>query len=181
MPAKSSYREWLKQDWENLIGKLQLDDLQKHALQSRWLDQALWMEHRAEQNRNLHYVLRLITILGGVLIPPLISLFFIHEIFELVHWTTFVISILVAMSSAVEQFFHFGERWSNYRKTAEWLKLRGWQFIQLSGPYQRYKTHTAAYRAFADDVEAIIQEDVATYLTEVIHEKQEDKDTIIRP
>lgn len=44
MAAENSYYEFLKQNFGKLIEALQLSDLQKNFLRSRWLDQVLWME-----------------------------------------------------------------------------------------------------------------------------------------
>lgn len=44
MTSKNAYRDCLKQDLGGLIGALDLSELQKHFLRSRWLDHVLWME-----------------------------------------------------------------------------------------------------------------------------------------
>ncbi len=44
---KKAYTEWLKKDYGYIIDKLELSDIQKHFLRTRWLDQVLWMEGRA--------------------------------------------------------------------------------------------------------------------------------------
>jgi hypothetical protein len=86
---------------------------------------------------------------------------------------TIVLSGIVAVSSAVEEFFHYGERWYNYRRSAESLKAQGWQFFQLSGHYRPYKSHEEAFVVFADQVEEIIQRDVEVYVTQVAREKKQ--------
>ena len=174
MPEETANRAWLEQDLGTLIEALTLVDLQKHFLRSRWLDQVLWMEGRANRARDRYYALRMITIIGGVIVPALVSLSVDGPVHPALRWTTFGLSLLVAISVAVEEFFHYGERWRNYRRTEEWLKLEGWQFFQLSGPYSDYLDHAAAYRAFAGRVEAIIQRDVEVYITQVVQEKTEE-------
>lgn len=82
----------------------------------------------------------------------------------------------MAISAAVEEFFHYGERWRHYRKSEELLKNEGWQFFQLSGPYRRFETHPDAYREFVARVEEINRLDVQTYVTEVVREKQDEKE-----
>ena len=79
----------------------------------------------------------------------------------------------MAISAAVEEFFRYGERWQHYRRTAELLKMEGWHFFQLSGPYRRFDSHAEAYRAFAARVEDIIQPSVEVYFSEVASEKAE--------
>ncbi len=83
-----------------------------------------------------------------------------------IRWLTFAISV------AVEEFFHYGERWRHYRRAVESLKIEGWQFFQLSGPYKDYKNYAEAYTAFASRVEDILAGEVEIYFTEVVREKK---------
>ena len=176
MTQRNGYRSWLENDFGGLIEALELPDLQKHFLRSRWLEHGLWMEGKAESARDWYYRLRLTTIVGGVIIPALVSLRFDGDVAAAVGWITFIISLLVAISAAVEEFFHYGERWRHYRESVELLKNEGWQFFQLSGPYRRFGSHPDAYRAFAARVEEINRLDVQTYVTEVVREKQDEKE-----
>ncbi len=176
MPQQDAYREWLKKDLGALIEALDLSDLQKHFLHTRWLDQVLWIEGKADRAREWYYRLRLTTIIGGVIIPALVSLNFATEDDVVVGWITFSLSLVVAISAAVEEFFHYGERWRHYRQTVEALKGEGWQFFQLSGPYRRHKSHAEAYRAFAARVENINRLDVEAYVTDVVREKQDEEE-----
>ncbi len=173
MSAKNPYREWLKQDLGSLVDALDLTDLQKHFLRSRWLDQVLWMEGKADHAQKRYYLLRLIVIVGGVIVPALVSLNISSEgMMRFVRWATFVISLLVAISVAVEEFFHYGERWRHYRSSVERLKIEGWQFFQLSGPYKDFQKHAEAYPAFAAQVEDILRQEVNVYISEVVREKK---------
>jgi hypothetical protein len=174
----------LKEDLGTLVDALKLSDLQKHFLHSRWLDQIIWMEGKADSARSWYYRLRLTIIIGGVSIPALVSLntpalmnLTINDrIASTVGWITFGLSLLVALSAAVEQFFNFGERWRHYRRMAETLKTEGWQFFQLSGPYRRYESHAEAYQTFASRTEETNQHDVEAYISSVVREKVEDRE-----
>lgn len=179
MATETSYRDWLKQDYGNLIDALPLDDMQKHFMHSRWLDQVLWMEAKCGQTQRWYYLLRLLAIIGGVIVPALVGLKLGDgEISAIVSWITFGISLMVAISIAIEEFFHFGERWKHYRRTVELLKIQAWQFFQRSGPYQQFADHSAAYPAFAGKIEEIMQSEVDVYVTEVVtmkDKKEEEK------
>jgi len=176
MAAKNSYFGFLKQDLGGLIESLQLSDLQKHLLRSRWLDQVMWMEGKAASAQKRYYALRLIAIVGGVIVPALVGLKIGQQGVGLwVQWTTFFLSLIVAISVAVEEFFHYGERWRHYRRTVECLKIEGWQFFQLAGPYQQFENHSQAYSNFAAQVEKICLQEVDVFITEVAQEKKEGK------
>jgi hypothetical protein len=191
---KDPYREFLEKDFGELFENLELKDRQKHYLRSRWLDQVLWMEGRAGRARDLYYKLRLTTIIGGVIIPALVSLSSVSAgilnpgnpesnettsslyIRDAISWSAFVLSQVVAISAATEQFFNYGDRWRNYRRSVESLKTQGWQFFQLSGPYLPFKTHEEAFNTFAGQVEQIIQQDVEIYATQITQPKGRDDD-----
>ena len=175
MAHKTSYEDWLQQDLGSLIDALNLSDLQKRFLRSRWLEQVIWMEKRASTARNRYYALRMGTIIGGVTVPALVSLNLGWGVEQVAKWLAFAISLLVALCAAVEEFFHHGERWRHYRRTVESLKTAGWQFFQLTGPYRAYDSHADAYREFAAHVEEIMQQDVDLYVRTVVQEKPEKK------
>ena len=155
MPRQDAYNQWLKEDLGQLIETLKLSDLQKYLLRARWLEQIMWMEARANAVRNWYYRLRLTLIIGGVIIPALISLNTPAVIGDIsdgvaaaISWTAPSAFLLVALSAAVEQFFNYGDRWCHYRRMAETLKVEAWQFFQVSGPYRRFRSHADAYRGF---------------------------------
>lgn len=160
-----------KADLQTLLQTLSLEETKKSALQGRWLDQMKWMSGKARHTKNWYFRLRLTAIIGGLLIPALVSLGESPKI----RWTVFGLGLLVAISSAVEEFFRFGERWRHYRQHLEALKTEGWQFVQQIGNYasEQYPTHASAYTKFATRVEEILQREVGVYVTEVMAKKDE--------
>ncbi len=165
-------------DSYSFIDSLEITDLQKRFLRSRWLDQMRWMSARSKRAQKKYYILRLIAIVGGVIVPALVSMNISNEgVMSYIRYITFVISLLVAISVAVEEFFHYGERWRHYRNTAERLKIEGWEFFQLSGSYKDYNMHSIAYTTFASKVEEILREEVGVYMTEIAKEKKKKEQT----
>ena len=173
MARKQSYKEYMKQEYGELIDTLNLTDLQRRFIRSRWLEQVLWLDGKADHSRGRYYSLRLTSIIGGVTIPTLLAIYLVNAADSGTRWITLVISVVVAVTAAVEEFFHYGERWRHYRRMAEWLKIEGWKFFQLTEPYSVYKTHTDAYTAFANQVEAILQQDVEGYVSGVVQQANE--------
>lgn len=182
MAKKDPYTEFLKDDFRDLFGQLDLSDIQRKFLGSRWLDQVLWMEKKANHCRDNHYRLRLSAIILGVIVPILIGINVENEsLRKTKEYVTIGLSAIVAISAAVEEFFHYGERWYHYRRTVESLKTYGWQFSQLSGPYAKYADHKEAFMAFANQVEEIIQRDVEIYVTQVAKTEEESSQTTVSP
>ncbi len=176
MSEKNPYREWLKEDYGKIIDSLEINDQQKHFMRSRWLDQVLWMEGKSDGAQKNYNRLRITAIVGGVIVPALVSLNISSEgIMSLTRVLTFVISLMVAISVAVEEFFHYGERWRHYRSSVERLKIEGWEFLQLSGDYEKFQNHAEAYPVFAGKIEDILRKEVDVYIAEVVREKKDDK------
>src|SRR5258705_10483303 len=98
MTTQQSYDAALKQDLGELIDAVELPDLNKRYLRSRWLDQMLWAEGRANRARNRHFALRVIAIVGGVIVPAMVSLNIQGELKSIAGWITFAISLMVAIS-----------------------------------------------------------------------------------
>ena len=159
--AQTTYDDRLKQEFGTIIDSLDIDDRQKQFLRARWLDQVVWMEGKAKSTQTYYYLLRLITIIVGVLVPVLIGL-------DVPACITAPLAVSVAMSAAVEEFFHYGERWRHYRNTVELLKSEGWNFFQRIGQYRDFPSDAEACQAFVTQVEQIIRLDVEKYITEVV-------------
>ena len=159
-------------EMDQLITAIDLPELNKQFLRARWLEQIMWMEEKALDALWWYRVLRLATIIGGVIVPALVS-WTVGDGDDLIKALTFIVSLVVALSAAVEEFFRYGERWRHYRRTVESLKSEGWQFLQLSGPYVNM-THSQAYPAFATRVEELSREEVDRYMTQVAKDKKEE-------
>lgn len=177
MAKPPPYSNWLESEFGQLVDDLDLDPARKRFLRSRWLDQLVWTESKAARARNRYYALRLTTLIGALLVPALATLDpqddTLHNAVRIATW---VVGLVVAISAAIEGFFHYGDRWRTYRRTAELLKTEGWLFLQLSGRYSANgSTHAAAYPAFALRVEELIQANVDTYLLKVTAEEADKK------
>lgn len=183
MAKKDPYREFLKEDFGKLFDEMNLTERQMHFMKSRWLDQMLWLDGKAGKCRDQYYKLRLTAIILGVIVPIIISIDLGEgRIGRVKQYVTIGISAIVATSAAVEEFFHYGERWNHYRRTAESMKTQVWQYASLTGPYKKFTTHQAAFKSFATQVEDVIQKDVEVYVTQIAKaendkdEQQEDED-----
>jgi hypothetical protein len=170
MTRKDTYRDQLKREFTTIIDSLTLNDLYKNYLRLRWLDQVIWMEGKADNARSRYYTFRVIAIIGGLIVPALVSLNLAGRGEDVLRILTIILSLVVAISTAVEGFFHYGERWRHYRSTVEILKLEGWRFFRLSGGYGDYRDHEIAFKSFSDQIETTFQRDIETY-TEITKEK----------
>ena len=153
----------LEEQLNGVIDQLSLPELAKQLVRSRWLDQVLWMEEAAAKQQKRYYWSRAVSLVVGAAVPPLIGL-------KVDTYITVVLSLLVTVAASLEAFFRYGERWRHYRQSVEALKIEGYQFFQLCGPYQSFADHGAAFSQFAGRVEDIMQKEVETYITQVAQE-----------
>ena len=151
-PARpASYEDEMR----DLIERLDVTDEQRQFMRSRWLDQVVYMGDRATEAKRRYHTFRLATVIGGVLVPALVSISlagagrFDSDLDFAMRLLTFVVSAIVAITASVEGFFHFGDRWRHYRVNAELLKSEGWQYLTHSGGYRRVTDPELAFQGFA--------------------------------
>jgi Protein of unknown function (DUF4231) len=114
-----------------------------------------------------YFAYRTIVLIGGVLIPALVSLQTSNLVADnykgLIQFAAIVTGLLIAIAAGVEEIFHYGEIWREKRKAAELLKIEGWRYFQLAGPYRK-ATHKVAYPDFAANVEVMIEREIKDYM-----------------
>jgi hypothetical protein len=165
-PKSDPYIQHLERSITGVIDDLKLEDLQKKFLHDRWLKELLWFEKKSVYNQKRHYLLRIVTIVGGVIVPALVSLGVKEaNTAHVIAWSTFCVSLVVAISASLDSFFGYGERWRTFRRTSESLKAHGWQFFQLVGHYGAHPDHSDAFPRFAAQVESLFQQDVESFVT----------------
>ena len=161
-------KAWLRTDLVSLIASVSLGQEQDHFLRSRWLENVLWMEAAAHRTRTSHYALRLTTVVGAVIVPALVSINAVGGAESAITWLTFSVSLVVAVTAAVEGFFRFGDRWRHYRSLVEELKSEGWDFYELSGPYAADgATRETAFPTFVRRVNDVLRRETQTYIAEI--------------
>lgn len=159
---------WLRTDLDTLVESFHLSPEHDHFLRSRWLENVLWMEAAAQRTRTRYYALRLLTVVGAVIVPALVSINAVGGAESAITWLTFAVSLVVAVSAAVEGFFRFGERWRHYRSLVEELKFEGWDFYELTGPYRADgATHETAFPVFVDRVNDVLRRETQAYIAEI--------------
>jgi hypothetical protein len=166
---------------ERVISHLDMHEDKKEWMKDRWLEQVRWFDRKAVAASKRHYALRILAIVGGVLIPPLVSVQSLQDSYKgLAGGVAFVVSLIVAGSVGLDELFRWGDRWRHYRRTAELLKIEGWLFIEGGGRYkahqQRHDFHERFFSLFASKVEDLVRHDVEVYLSRIVQDNQEDKD-----
>jgi hypothetical protein len=171
MTTYSSGDEVNREELEKVINQITtLDEVHKQFLKNRWLHHVMLSSKRAQDSYRKYHILRSIVVIGGVLIPTLVSLN-INESSSVIRWITVGLGLLVAISAALEGIFRFGDVWREEQRAAELLLSEGWRFFQLSGQYSTKRNHQTAYSYFAAQVESLILREVESYLATAKEQK----------
>jgi len=168
MTKYSSSEEVNRKELENVIDQLTtVDDIHKQFLKNRWLHHVMLSSKRAQDSYRKHYILRTIVVIGGVLIPTLVSLN-INQLklpeASVIRWVTIGLGLLVAISAALEGIFRFGDVWREEQRAMELLLSEGWRFFQLSGQYSAKRSPQTTYSYFARQVESLILREAESYI-----------------
>jgi hypothetical protein len=155
--------------------ELSLSALQKNYLRSRWLEQAARADAGHRRALRGFYLLRMTTVVCAITLPVLIVLSLGGPApggwDAAARALAILAALLVSACVAVEQLFDVGGRYRRSERVAGRLLAEGWRFLQLAGPYASYNSHSEAFPAFANQVEALSQPDVEVYNFDVIHER----------
>jgi hypothetical protein len=153
-----------------LISELNIQESKKRYLRVRWLTNLHHIRLRELKNRWRYYRLRALTITCGAILPVLLSL----EPTPALHWSSIVVSLVVAVGTGLDTFFRFGDRWKCHHITSAKLQTIGWNYICLTGPYGRFEDHEDAYETFMQETEHVFDEFASAYQVAMLHDTRHD-------
>ncbi|HXD32227.1 MAG TPA: DUF4231 domain-containing protein [Pyrinomonadaceae bacterium] len=140
-----------------------LKPFQQEYLKNRWLNQILWWDQRAWEARTYYFWLRRIIVVGGILVPFLITATIGIRVDPWLRHTGAVISLVVAICAALEALYGWGAIWLAKRRAAELLKVEGWLFFHGGGPYKE-ELVAKRFSDFVTEVESKIAAEVGEYV-----------------
>lgn len=162
-----------KENYQNIIESLKLDSTQKNVLTSTWLDYLLLMNKSAKSGWYSHNYAQITVIIFSLLIPVIEK----TEInINICNWNLTIVGILgliVAALTTLNRQFGFEEKWRHYRMTAETMRNEGDDFFALSGSYEKFESHTEAFKTFTATITAYKRQEVNTYIEEERKRNQE--------
>jgi uncharacterized protein DUF4231 len=156
-----------------LITSLELDTRANWFLENVWLTYLAWWDDRARRARRQYRFWRAVVLVGGAATPSLIG-FSIGGGSEAIEWAAWATGLAVAIAAALETLYRWGDIWREKRAAGERLKVEGWRFLHLTGPYLG-RTHTEAFSEFAETVERFIEAEIGDYLAAAIPRGTNDK------
>jgi uncharacterized protein DUF4231 len=140
-----------------------LEAFQQAYLQDRWLHQIRWWNQQAWKARTYYFWLRRIIVVGGILVPFLITAIIEPRVDPWLRYVGTVISLVVAMCAGLEALYGWGSIWLDKRRAAELLKVEGWLFFHGGGPYKDGPI-AERFSDFVTEVESKIAAEVGEYV-----------------
>lgn len=169
-------KDWLccirlkdRSNFQNILQSLDLTNVQKQIIQVRYLDIVENFQLRAHRYSVIFFVGHLITTVGSLFVPALLSIQNSDQSFTStgtrfavqIYWVTFVISILVTVFNGILTLFKVDKKYYFLNTTLERLRSEGWQYFGLTGRYSGHlinhqiPTHANQFVYFTHYVEKI--------------------------
>jgi uncharacterized lipoprotein NlpE involved in copper resistance len=126
---------------------------ERYYLEHRWYSQWSFFDKKASENKNRYYRTQLIVGIGSVTVPVLVGINAQGIAGSVLYFVTVFVSLAVAMATAVESLYTFGDNWRSYRSAAEDLHQEKSLYDVKAG---RYANNAQAFMRFVERCEEII-------------------------
>ena len=169
-----------------VLHSLDLTDVEKEIIQTRYLSMLENFQKRARQYASLFFVGHFIITVGSLFVPALLSIqnssyATTHSEFgSQVYWITFALSLLVTMCNGMITLFKVDKKYYFLNTTMERLRSEGWQYVGLTGRYSGHgitPTHQNQFLTFTHHIEKIKMKQVE----EEYYKMQEKSETTPQP
>jgi hypothetical protein len=168
-----------KKRLDPIVDSLELSDTQKYIIKKRFIHEVVHYDTKANRTKNTYNGFRFLVTTGSLLIPALMSIQQIEgtsqQFKDNIYWTTWSLSLAVTTCNGFIQLFSLDKNYFTFSIITEKLKTEGWQFLQLSGKYDNYKTHKKAFKNFCNNIETLKIKQVMSEFTSGKASKKEDK------
>jgi len=145
-----------------VLQSLDLSDVEKEIIQTRYLSMLENFQKRARQYASLFFVGHFIITVGSLFVPALLSIqnssyATNHSEFgSQIYWITFALSLLVTMCNGMITLFKVDKKYYFLNMTMERLRSEGWQYVGLTGRYAgNGSTHQNQFLTFTHHIEKI--------------------------
>ena len=163
------------EELRKLIAGIDLGDAKMNEyVSARWLRYVQWWDMRARNSKIRYECLRVLTVVGGAMIPALVALRelkLLHELDHVFAIAAIVVSLLVAICTGLDGVFRWGEIWREKRVATELLTSEGFSFLQQTGTYLGLP-HQKAFPLFAQNVEELIRREIKDYVVATAPQQQ---------
>jgi|GEM_PF-917027 len=126
---------------------------ERYYIEHRWYSQWSFFDTKATENKNRYYRTQLIVGIGSVSVPVLVGINATGLAAQVLYFVTVFISLSVAMATAIESLYTFGDNWRSYRSAAEDMRQEKSLYDVKAG---RYASNKQAFIRFVERCEEII-------------------------
>ena len=143
--------------FEELKKEGKIDEIQFRILKTRYISELKHYLKKRNTFSKFYNSSRFTVTFGSLIVPALLSIQNTDNILlkDITYWSTWVLSLLVTTCNGLIGLFTLDKNYIMYGLTLEKLKSEGWQFIELSGIYENFKTHNEAFTIFCKNLESI--------------------------
>lgn len=158
-----------KSNFQNIIQDLNISDIQKHIIRTRYLNILESFQRRARNYSYVYFSGHFIITVGSLFVPALLSIQNSDKSFTFgdssdntfaveVYWVTIVISLLVTIFNGILTLFKVNKKYYLLNTSLERLRSEGWQYFSLTGRYasnNNSTTHENQFVYFSHYIEKI--------------------------
>lgn len=152
----------LKKQYLHVIDNLDLQQTEKDLVKIVWLDYFLLLDKSAKKGVYSSNISQIVIIFFSLIIPVIEV---IPDVPKLPFGLSIIslISIMIALITALNRQMNFDARWKHYRKNAEMMRNEGDDFFALSGSYKKFKTHSDAFKDFSTAITLFKRQEINQY------------------
>lgn len=127
---------------------------ERYYIEHRWYSQWSFFDKKATENKNRYYRTQIIVGVGSVTVPVLVGIRTNEATIDtFLYIATIIISLSVAISTAIESLYTYGDNWRSYRKATEDLNQEKSMYDVKAG---RYENNAQPFIRFVERCEEII-------------------------
>ena len=149
---------WSHTYQEEILNALQgceLEEFQKQIFRARFMSLLEEYDQRSRISTYLYHGIKWTTQVSSLLIPAILSIQSQDEQKTPLFWTTWGLSLYVGIMTSFTQVFRIDKKYFLLGQTMERLEAECWSFFELSGRYQKNKTHQQLFTYFCRNFEKI--------------------------
>ena len=155
------------QQIESIASLTDMLPIQRYSFYHRYVKIVQHMEVQMKRTTLMYNVFSLLTTVGSILVPALISIqdkpfsssdtspedIEFHN--SQVYWAGWGVSLVVTMSNGIIKLFSIDKTYITRHLRYNDFKKEGWLFLQLGGHYKNFTSHNRAFAVFAANIETI--------------------------
>lgn len=132
----------------------QKSNKEEQYLIERWQRQREYYSKKSARNKRWHQNLLLFSSISALIVPVLLNISDVPKLLPA------ILSVMVSIAIILDNTFHFGDNWHNFRRTSEALKLERVLYDAGIEPYADVQT---AFTNFVKACEDIMSGERRTY------------------